>query len=162
MNNYIAFLVAILGIAMGYTLRHWVAQKRVKSSEKRASELLRKAKEETQQILLQAKKKTLDELDKVKQEERQRQKQLSRHEERLSVREERVEKDLKEIDGLYSRLEEFEKELSTSGRIFLRYSGTEPLARVMIEGKSKEQIEVMATELASIIRNSIGDDKCQG
>ena len=98
MNNYIAFLVAILGIAMGYTLRHWVAQKRVKSSEKRASELLRKAKEETQQILLQAKKKTLDELDKVKQEERQRQKQLSRHEERLSVREERVEKDLKEID----------------------------------------------------------------
>jgi len=71
-------------------------------------------------------------------------------------------KDLKEIDGLYSRLEEFEKELSTSGRIFLRYSGTEPLARVMIEGKSKEQIEVMATELASIIRNSIGDDKCQG
>jgi phosphoglucosamine mutase len=70
-------------------------------------------------------------------------------------------RDLKKIDGLYARLREFEKELSTSGRIFLRYSGTEPLARVMIEGKSKEQIESMATELASIIKNSIGDNRCQ-
>ena len=69
-------------------------------------------------------------------------------------------KDFKDIDGLYVRLEKFEKELSDSGRIFLRYSGTEPLARVMIEGENKEQIEVMATELASIIKKSIGDNKC--
>jgi len=98
MNNYIVVLVAVLCAAAGYLLRHWIAQKRVESSEKRANELLRKAKDETQQILLQAKKKALDILEKAKQEEGQRQKQLSRHEERLAVREERVEKDLKEID----------------------------------------------------------------
>ncbi len=67
-------------------------------------------------------------------------------------------KSFEEIDGLSDCLEKFENELSASGRIFLRYSGTEPLARVMIEGKNKEQIETMAAKLGAIIRNSIGEE----
>jgi ribonucrease Y len=98
MNNYIVVLMVVFGVVAGYVLRHWLAQKRVKSSEKKANDLLRKAKEETQEILLKAKKKALDDLEGAKEEEKQRQKQLSRHEERLAVREDRVEKDLKEID----------------------------------------------------------------
>jgi phosphoglucosamine mutase len=65
-------------------------------------------------------------------------------------------KDFKEIKGLLERLNELEKELGETGRIFLRYSGTEPLARVMIEGKDKKQIDEMAAALAAIIKDSIG------
>ncbi len=67
-------------------------------------------------------------------------------------------KSFEEIDGLNDCLKKFENELSASGRIFLRYSGTEPLARVMIEGKSKGRIEAMSAELGAIIRNSIGEE----
>jgi phosphoglucosamine mutase len=39
----------------------------------------------------------------------------------------------------------------------LRYSGTEPLARVMIEGPEQTAIEAMAAELAAAIRTEIGE-----
>ena len=44
-----------------------------------------------------------------------------------------------------------EKELGDSGRLLLRYSGTENLARVMIEGENQEEIELMANRLADTI-----------
>jgi phosphoglucosamine mutase len=42
--------------------------------------------------------------------------------------------------------------LGASGRIDLRYSGTEPLARVMVEGRDRGEIEKHASRLASILR----------
>ncbi|MDQ3062982.1 MAG: phosphoglucosamine mutase [Acidobacteriota bacterium] len=47
-------------------------------------------------------------------------------------------------------------ELGDKGRLLLRYSGTENLARVMIEGKNQAEIETRANHLAEIIRNSLG------
>jgi phosphoglucosamine mutase len=44
-----------------------------------------------------------------------------------------------------------EQELGSSGRLLLRYSGTESLARVMIEGSDQVEIEGLANELANII-----------
>jgi phosphoglucosamine mutase len=38
----------------------------------------------------------------------------------------------------------------------LRYSGTEPLARVMIEGRRQDEIEALAADLAAVIRRSLG------
>jgi len=46
--------------------------------------------------------------------------------------------------------------LGSSGRLVLRYSGTEPLARVMIEATDKEMVHALANELASVIRQEIG------
>lgn len=49
-----------------------------------------------------------------------------------------------------------EEDLSGTGRLLLRYSGTENLARVMIEGKDQSAIERQANELAEVIRTTIG------
>lgn len=51
---------------------------------------------------------------------------------------------------------EIENELGTKGRLLLRYSGTENLARVMIEGERQEQIEAQANRLAGIIKKTLG------
>jgi phosphoglucosamine mutase len=49
-----------------------------------------------------------------------------------------------------------EKELAGTGRVVVRYSGTEPLARVMIEAESKEQMERHIEAIAGAIQSSIG------
>ena len=46
--------------------------------------------------------------------------------------------------------------MNGSGRILLRYSGTESLARVMIEGADQARIECMADELAASCGGGIG------
>ena len=46
--------------------------------------------------------------------------------------------------------------LNGNGRLLLRYSGTENLARVMIEGKNQAEIETQANYLAGIIKSSLG------
>ena len=49
-----------------------------------------------------------------------------------------------------------EERLGEDGRLVLRYSGTEPKARVMIEGKDQDEIDALAAELADTIRGAIG------
>lgn len=52
---------------------------------------------------------------------------------------------------IVSAIKEVEGLLADTGRLNVRYSGTEPLARIMIEGPDLQQIERYAAELASII-----------
>jgi phosphoglucosamine mutase len=47
--------------------------------------------------------------------------------------------------------------LGDGGRLLLRYSGTEPLARVMIEGQSQGEIDALAEGLAEVIRRRLGE-----
>ncbi|MFY9826593.1 MAG: phosphoglucosamine mutase [Thermoanaerobaculia bacterium] len=49
-----------------------------------------------------------------------------------------------------------ERRLGDDGRLVLRYSGTEPLARIMIEGPEQGLIDGMAGELATAIRGELG------
>ncbi len=51
---------------------------------------------------------------------------------------------------------ETREKLGDKGRLLLRYSGTEPLARVMIEGPEQEEIERCANTLAEAIRETLG------
>ena len=51
---------------------------------------------------------------------------------------------------------EIEAKLSPQGRLLLRYSGTELLARVMIEGEHQSEIESYANSLAAAIKSAIG------
>jgi phosphoglucosamine mutase len=61
-----------------------------------------------------------------------------------------------DIPGLADRVSAFEAEVNGAGRILLRYSGTESLARVMLEGEEQGYIEQVAGEVAAMIRTAIG------
>ena len=51
-----------------------------------------------------------------------------------------------------------ERELQGAGRVLLRYSGTEPKIRLLIEGRDGERINGQADEIAALLRAAIGAD----
>lgn len=53
-------------------------------------------------------------------------------------------------------IKEIENRLNNNGRILIRPSGTEPFVRVMIEGKNKEEISVMAQKIVVLIEERMG------
>ncbi len=61
-----------------------------------------------------------------------------------------------EVEEIARASKELEDELGEKGRLLLRYSGTENLARVMIEGEHQAEIERQANRLAEIIGKSLG------
>ena len=60
-----------------------------------------------------------------------------------------------EVAEIVTASKELENRLDGKGRLLLRYSGTENLARVMIEGENQTEIESQANALAEIIRKSL-------
>ncbi len=54
-------------------------------------------------------------------------------------------------------MEEVKKQLAGVGRLDVRYSGTEPLARVMVEGEEKAQIEELARRMTDVIAKYLGE-----
>ncbi len=61
-------------------------------------------------------------------------------------------KDIPEIEKM---VEEVEEKLKGKGRVLLRYSGTEPKARIMVEGEDMELVEKFAQDLADVVRTSL-------
>ncbi len=49
-----------------------------------------------------------------------------------------------------------ERELDGNGRVVVRYSGTEALARVMIEAESTEQMDRLASSISGAIQTALG------
>jgi phosphoglucosamine mutase len=62
-----------------------------------------------------------------------------------------------EVEEVVRAAREVRERLGEGGRLLLRYSGTEPLARVMIEGQSQSEIDALAEGLAEVIRRSLGE-----
>jgi phosphoglucosamine mutase len=62
-----------------------------------------------------------------------------------------------EIEEVSRAAAEVNDRLNGAGRLLLRYSGTEPLARVMIEGQRQDEIERYANTLAAVIKETIGE-----
>ena len=71
----------------------------------------------------------------------------------VKVREKRQFTDVPAIKDLATQTEIM---LGEKGRLLLRYSGTEPLARVMIEGENQSEIDRYASDLAAVIREQLG------
>jgi phosphoglucosamine mutase len=63
---------------------------------------------------------------------------------------------LEQIPEVSERIQEAEMALKEKGRVVVRYSGTEALARVMIEAESREEMERHAELIAQAIRNALG------
>lgn len=63
---------------------------------------------------------------------------------------------LEQIATVRSAIRQAEQELEGSGRVVVRYSGTEPLARVMIEAESQEQMHKHIEAIAGAIQGAIG------
>src|SRR5690349_13398340 len=61
-----------------------------------------------------------------------------------------------ELPTVQAEVKDVEERLSHKGRLLLRYSGTERLARVMIEGESQFEIEGYAERIAAAIKRAIG------
>lgn len=71
----------------------------------------------------------------------------------LEIKEKRP---FEQIPGLVELVRESEKILAGKGRINLRYSGTELLARVMVEGEDETLINGIASRVSSVISENIG------
>ena len=71
----------------------------------------------------------------------------------VKVKEKRPFAEVPAIRDLASKTEAM---LGDQGRLLLRYSGTEPLARVMIEGENQSEIDRYAEDLAGVIRSQLG------
>lgn len=63
---------------------------------------------------------------------------------------------LESLPGVSRGLQEAESALGSSGRVVLRYSGTEPLARVMVEAEREEDVHRWADSLAVALKAEIG------
>ncbi len=64
--------------------------------------------------------------------------------------------DFKDVAGFSEKLSRLEGTLRGNGRIFIRYSGTEPLLRLLVEGRSRSEIRGIADELLSHYRRYSG------
>ncbi len=71
----------------------------------------------------------------------------------VKVREKR---DFEKMPKVYKMIKNAEKRLNNNGRVFVRYSGTEDLARVMVEGKHQKEIAEIANIIATEIKAVLG------
>jgi phosphoglucosamine mutase len=63
---------------------------------------------------------------------------------------------LEAIVPIRQAIERITSKLNDRGRVLVRYSGTEPLVRVMVEGEEAAQVQVYADEIADVIRAHLG------
>jgi phosphoglucosamine mutase len=67
----------------------------------------------------------------------------------------RERKRLEELPGVQAEINAAEAAFGDSGRVLVRFSGTEPLARVMVEGPDLERVEAFANRIAAAIRREL-------
>lgn len=63
---------------------------------------------------------------------------------------------LTKIAPIKAAMEALEAEIYGKGRLLVRYSGTEPLLRIMVEGEDQVRINQLATQLADVVREHLG------
>jgi phosphoglucosamine mutase len=71
----------------------------------------------------------------------------------VRVRERRA---LDELSTVAREIEACRQAFGASGRVLVRFSGTEPLARVMVEGPDRARVDEFANRIATAIHNEIG------
>jgi phosphoglucosamine mutase len=64
---------------------------------------------------------------------------------------------LKDVPAIQKVIAEAENDLNGNGRIVVRYSGTESLARVMVEAESEEKVRRVAATITDALRVHLGE-----
>ena len=64
--------------------------------------------------------------------------------------------DIATVAEIQDMVEQVESRLGDEGRVLIRYSGTQPLCRVMVEGPSQKETRTFAEQIAEKVRVSIG------
>ncbi|MBK9294398.1 MAG: phosphoglucosamine mutase [Oligoflexia bacterium] len=64
-------------------------------------------------------------------------------------------KDLNQIKELQELVKKTEERLKDKGRIYLRFSGTEPVVRVLVEGPKVDEINTIAEEIAAVVHREL-------
>jgi phosphoglucosamine mutase len=65
-------------------------------------------------------------------------------------------RDLRQLAPVAAAMAEVERSLADQGRLLVRYSGTEPLLRIMIEGRDQAEIQGWAQRIAEVVSKEIG------
>jgi phosphoglucosamine mutase len=68
----------------------------------------------------------------------------------------REKKDVMIVPAIVEAMTRVEAALSNRGRLLVRYSGTEPLLRIMIEGEDQATVQAWAEEIAEAVRSTLG------
>ena len=62
---------------------------------------------------------------------------------------------ISEVPALVEEIKRVEEKLGDKGRVLVRYSGTEPVCRVMVEGERRDTIETYAREIAGVVTKTL-------
>jgi len=62
---------------------------------------------------------------------------------------------LESLDKVQEEIRGAEEELRDAGRVLVRYSGTEMISRVMVEGKDQDRVSEIAQGIAAVLERSI-------
>lgn len=63
---------------------------------------------------------------------------------------------LETVPAIHDQMRRVESALAGRGRLLVRYSGTEPLLRIMLEGDDAREIDTFAADLANTVKESLG------
>lgn len=63
---------------------------------------------------------------------------------------------IRTVPQVASAVEEAERALGDKGRVLVRYSGTEPLCRIMVEGEDREKVDSAARHIADVVEGVLG------
>jgi len=69
---------------------------------------------------------------------------------------------LNQVKGIQKAIQDVETELGDQGRVLVRYSGTENVCRVMVEGPKKHQVDQLAANIVQAVEKEIGIRKASG
>ena len=64
--------------------------------------------------------------------------------------------ELKTVPAIAAAIARVEDRVAGQGRLLVRYSGTEPLLRVMLEGKHQDEIRAWAQEIVDVVKEHLG------
>ncbi len=64
--------------------------------------------------------------------------------------------ELGSLPGVMRAIRDAEKKLGANGRVLVRYSGTEPKVRVLVEGPEQKSIDAYAAQIAGELKKAIG------